>query len=29
MYYEIFDVTVDNEAYVDVACFYSKWLITS
>lgn len=29
MYYEIFDVTVDSEAYVDVACFCSKWLITS
>jgi len=29
MYYEIFDITVDNEAYVDVACFCSKWLVTS
>jgi len=28
MYYEIFDVMVDNEAYVDVACFCLKWLIS-
>jgi hypothetical protein len=29
MHYEIFDVTVDNQAYVDVARFCSKWVITS